>query len=179
MTDFNQKCSEVRALDIHCWRCAGLGTGDYFCGFILYGRTQDFWTMFALSMFSWSKKSPELCVRHLDFMYYLYVHLYIHIYVCLTKASELRWKLSKARTSLSICSPTGKLREAVSLKSSCTSFRVVWLCSPTVRWGAQSQVSILALRILNVVQKHRCVIKQPWRLRSVSLNLLKLRRQLK
>lgn len=116
--------------------------------------------------------------------------MYIYIYickcltkaskcVCLTKASKLRWKLSKARTSLSICSPTGKLREAVSLKSSCTSFRVVWLRSPTVRWGAQSQVSILALRILNVVQKHCCVIKQPWRLRSVSLNLLKLRRQLK
>lgn len=91
----------------------------------------------------------------------------------------MRWKLSKARTSLSICSPTGKLREGVSLKSSCTSFRVVWLCSPTVGWGPQRQVSILAFRILNVVQKHCCVMKQPWRLRSVSLNLLKLRRQLK
>lgn len=32
--------------------------------------------MFALSMFSWSKKSPELCVRHLDFMYYLHAYLY-------------------------------------------------------------------------------------------------------
>lgn len=77
--DFNQKCSETRALEFHYWRCAGMGIGDYFCGFIFYGRTQDFWTMFALSMFSWSKKSPKLHVRHLDLMYHVYVYLYVYM----------------------------------------------------------------------------------------------------
>lgn len=59
----------------------------------------------------------------------------MHIYTCIyVSQNPGNWdeNSQKARTSLSIWSPAGKLGEGVSLKSSCTSFGVVWLCSPTV-----------------------------------------------
>lgn len=103
-----------------------MGIGEeYFYSFILCGGENRISGPFLLfSMLSWSKKKPELCVRHLGLMYYVHhIHTYVP-YVSQKPANSAENSL-KARTSLSICNSKGKLGEGVNLKPSCTSLRVV------------------------------------------------------